>query len=118
MSPVSEKHAPFTRTPTEQALDHLQVARAHVGLFVQQIPGDHLEPLRSKLLAVVGLLDRTADAVEAGEIDVYPDPVRRPGWAAPSEALPVVGRREIGEHTREGLRRLDSNRGRHARDSR
>lgn len=100
---MSEQHDPFTRTPSAQLVDNIQVARAHLGLIVQQLKGDENERWRQCLLGAVGDLDSLTDAVESGALHVQSAPAGIPAG--------VRNLRAIGEDTREGLRRLSSNRG-------
>lgn len=92
--------------------DHVWVSQEGAGLTARlfrvhakevehlaaQLPGDRLDDLKAQALACSGALARIADQLEAVQ-----GPVRMRG-----EAL-----REIGENTRQGLRRMAGNRGPH-----
>lgn len=115
MSPVSDAHAwPPQSTPEQQALDYARVARAHLGLLVQQLKGDDNQPWRGRFLDAIGSLDRFTDLLEQHGVEVVsppspqvPVPLRR---EVPEPAPAASGpRHRVGEQTNPNLRRLRGN---------
>lgn len=109
MTPVSEPHAWPAHSPEEQARDNVDVARSRLGLLVQQLKGDDLEPWRARLLSAVGLLDSLTDQISDGAVEVQPAPVARPvsGRAVVPTLLPTtVVPSTAGENTRAWIARV------------